>query len=405
MRRIWVLALSLWMVAAPATALPTDRAAIRVWESGGLSEDTLGIIDLVSRLTAGSYTVVHAGTLRMLSVRRGSVVVQEADPGYGFPMSASAIDLAIALPLLGEPLHEALADGQVVMSERSAALRGAIVGDVVQLQGWNGSVHSFEIGAVFPDAEIDWVEIAMSLESSALLGLDRPSSARIWGGDSEMAQRLLEALLPAAAPISVSPPGADTAVTDFTLPSIAVKERFGEFSFRPESGDGIEIDQAWVLANIVDVSVPRLGPFKCHRKLVPYLRSALAQVEREGLGDLLDAGDFQAAGGCYNARLIRGGDKGYALSRHAWGGGFDLNPSTNRYGDEPTLDPRIGQIFREWGFAWGAGWLYPDGMHFEWHGFPTDSAEPPCAKLGLRQWAAPSTGFEVYARIGACQLG
>jgi hypothetical protein len=30
------------------------------------------------------------------------------------------------------------------------------------------------------------------------------------------------------------------------------------------------------------------------------------------------------------------------------------------------MDERIGEIFRDWGFAWGAGWKYADGGHFEW---------------------------------------
>ena len=36
------------------------------------------------------------------------------------------------------------------------------------------------------------------------------------------------------------------------------------------------------------------------------------------------------------------------------------------YGGRVGMDVRIGEIFRSWGFAWGAGWRYPDGGHFEW---------------------------------------
>jgi hypothetical protein len=30
------------------------------------------------------------------------------------------------------------------------------------------------------------------------------------------------------------------------------------------------------------------------------------------------------------------------------------------------MDPRIVDIFRRWGFAWGGTWVRPDGMHFEY---------------------------------------
>ena len=80
--------------------------------------------------------------------------------------------------------------------------------------------------------------------------------------------------------------------------------------------------------------------------------------------------DFQTAGGCYNPRLIRGGDKGGAVSRHAWGVAVDLNPSTNRYGGAITLDRQVAEIFHYWGFAWGGGWVFTDGGHFEWKQLP-----------------------------------
>ena len=85
-----------------------------------------------------------------------------------------------------------------------------------------------------------------------------------------------------------------------------------------------------------------------------------------GIGSLIDLADFQAAGGCFVPRLIRGGDKGGAISRHAYGAAIDFNPSDNRYGGEISMDIRIVRVFRDLGFAWGGGWTFTDGMHFEY---------------------------------------
>lgn len=386
-----------------AVALPADREEVVVWESGGLHADALNIVDLVARLTGAEYTVVHAGTIRLMSVSRSGVSIQQPAPGYGYPMAFSALDLGTAFPLLNRRLVEVLAVGDVVMSERSAALRGAEVGDTVVLEGWNGAVIEFRLGAIVADEDIDWTEVVVSGAVAASLGLDRPSTVRIWDDDTARLVYLLEDLMDDALPVRISNPLHPTPSTDPTLPSVLIKERFGEFSFQPLGGDAIDIDDAWEEANIVFVEVPRLGGFKCHRRMVPYVRSALAEVEAAELGDSFDPVDFQLAGGCYNARLMRGGDKGFALSRHAWGAAFDVNPSTNQYGDTPTLDNRIGEIFRAWGFAWGAGWVKPDGMHFEWTGHPGEDANPICSALTFGRLAGTVTSWSVYARdTGSC---
>lgn len=53
------------------------------------------------------------------------------------------------------------------------------------------------------------------------------------------------------------------------------------------------------------------------------------------------------------------------ISQHAWGLAFDINVPGNQYGATPTLDMRIVEIFRSWGFTWGGDFSTPDGMHFE----------------------------------------
>ena len=93
------------------------------------------------------------------------------------------------------------------------------------------------------------------------------------------------------------------------------------------------------------------------------MRGALTEVVRAGL-----QGGLGRYGGCYAPRLIRGGDSGGALSRHSFGIAVDVNIRNNSYGGRVSMDPRIVDIFRRWGFAWGGTWIRADGMHFEYHG-------------------------------------
>jgi hypothetical protein len=73
--------------------------------------------------------------------------------------------------------------------------------------------------------------------------------------------------------------------------------------------------------------------------------------------------------GCYNYRLIRGGD---TLSYHAYGLACDVNPRTNPSipgGWAPhTIPDNAGELVRPYGIVWGGDWTNPrDYMHFEVH--------------------------------------
>ena len=385
------------LLAAAGVSDPGSAGIVSVFESGGVSEATLSAIAELG----GDRDVLamDRGTFRMMSVSRDGRPVQTFDPGFGVPMSVSAFDPAEAEGFVAPEVLAGVIPGSVVMSERSAALRGATVGDAILLEGWNGSPVSLTVSAVLPDDLLDWQELIVHPLTASDLGFDRIGSVEFVGSDRDAAmlrQKLSEF------PVRISGPGEEVDRTDFVLPTIAVKERFGEFSFRPSRGDAIEIDDAWVEENIVTVDVPSLGEFKCHRKVVPYIRSALEDLQRRGLISEIDSADFQLAGGCWNARLIRGGDKGFALSRHAWGIAIDINPSTNRYEGPVSLSEGFGDTFRDWGFAWGAGWLRPDGMHFEWTE-PAFPAESRCSTLSLVPSPIPTVDWRIVERTIPCR--
>ena len=384
-------------LAVASGASADTSGVVTVFESGGISEETMAEIEAIADPTG--VLPIHRGTMRMMSVSREGRDVQAFEPGFGVPMSVAAIDTSAATDLADARVLASLGDGSVVMSERSAALRGARAGDTLVLEGWNGEQVPLRITDVLPDASLDWQELVVDLDTAARLGFARIGLVRFAGTVDDAAE--LQTALDGV-PARVTGPGETVDDTDFVLPTVMVKERFGEFSFRRLSGDSIEIDDAWVDANIVMVDIDPLGPFPCHRRVVPYIRSVIADLEQSGLIGLIDPTDFQLAGGCWNPRLIRGGDKGFALSRHAWGIAIDINPSTNRYQGDVSLPEAFGETFREWGFAWGAGWLSPDGMHFEWTelAFPDRSG---CSALQLEPSPIPGIDWLVVERAGPCR--
>ena len=355
---------------ASATGSTPGSTIISVYEPGGLSQESeLAVLGVAAEHGARS-TTIHRGTLQLTGVYRGEEVVQQTDAGFSVPMSALAVDPGRAQPLIGPEVAEALAAGDLVFGETSANLRGARVGDEVEFTGWDGSTQRFRVGAIAPDSAVWWSELIFSEESAASFGFTRKSSMVVWGFRArdemfiDLWTKLPDVLLKLSSPDD--PPNPDG-----VLPTVLIKERFGEFSYRPTGvGDKVVIEQEWKDANIVDVTLPLLGPFRCHRVVVPFLRSAILEVIVQGAWTHIDRQDFQIAGGCYNPRLIRGGDKGGAVSRHTWGVAIDINPSDNPYGGRIGMDPDIAAIFQKWGFAWGGGWTYTDGGHFEWNHIP-----------------------------------
>lgn len=364
---------------SPASAWENDLGEVTLFESGGLSQRTRTAVDTIGQVLGVQPTVMQSGTIRMRSVVRGDRAVQVFEDGFAVPMTFVAVDPATSLPLIGETMGTALDHG-VVMSSTTAEMRGARPGDVVILEGWDGSVHQVPIAAILPDESLAWNELAFSDELAAAMGIDRPARAVLWGVNTTVVELLAQSVL-GDAPIRVYGPGSERPpFQDWVLPMVQVKQRFGEFAFRETGTDRIETDDDWYEANIVTVTHPLLGQFRCHREILPYVEGALAELSAKGLVDEIDASDFQAAGGCYNARLARGGDldRGFALSRHSWGIAIDFNPTTNGFGSEPSLSEAFGEVWRRWGFAWGAGWTVPDPMHFEWHADPVDPDRMTC---------------------------
>jgi hypothetical protein len=226
--------------------------------------------------------------------------------------------------------------------------------------GNDGRTHRRTVGAVVPDDRIAWAEIALATADAASMGLNRPFAIDLWGASRAAIERAVAAAPPARHRLGLIRSWLPASPDD-TLPNELLKQIVGEVAYRHGAGDAVVLDPSWVRANIATESVPGLGRVTCHRVVLGALRGALTEVVRAGLG-----GGLGRFGGCYNARLIRGGDSGGFLSRHSFGIALDLNTANNTFGGRVSMDPRIVDIFRRWGFAWGGTWTRPDGMHFEY---------------------------------------
>jgi hypothetical protein len=95
-----------------------------------------------------------------------------------------------------------------------------------------------------------------------------------------------------------------------------------------------------------------------NKTMVDPFFKALKLVEKRKLESCIQSFD-----GCFALRKSRRNEK---QSVHSWGMAFDINASTNRLGEKPTIDLRLVHCFEEYGFVWGGRWKCPDGMHFQY---------------------------------------
>lgn len=369
-----VLAVALFIAVPAALGQSEGRhpETMTIWQPGGIAPDVADLVTATADAHRARWTVVRSGTIQMTEVARGEEIVQAFRPGYRVPMATLAVDPVRAESIIGAEAAAALIEGTIVFGESSAALRGAQVGDVIRFFDWNGVEREVAIGAIVPDAQVSTSELVFSHAMADEFGFDRLSSVWVWAVRHQDAFLIdLLQTLPDQ-PMRVrswnDPPDPDS-----VQPVIRIKERFGEFSYVPRAGDAITIDPDWVAANIETRTIPIFGTFRCHREMWPKLEAVVERIEQAQLDGLIRRSDFRSRGGCYNAREIRGGDKGGAISRHSWGVAIDINPSSNPYGGPIRMNPAIVDIFHELGFAWGGGWTFVDGAHFEWKFDPGDS--------------------------------
>ena len=345
---------------APAPPTTTPRPVddvLLAWIAGGLPG---GFADGVAALEPVRDVTVVRGELEGLVATRDAAgrPVDATAPGWEYPLDVLAVEPQSYGRFVDAParrLLRRLGDAQAVLGATSAELRGVDVGATLQLT----TGPPLTVVGVLPDEAVAGAEVVVNPATGDALGVttDRylllhhrgprpPLDAAIAGLTSSS--------------VRTRAPGETPFLrhADGVLPQALIKDRFGEFAYRATGPGDLEIDGAWVDANIVETDLPILGPLTCHRALLPALRGALQDLEAANLGHLVAS--FE---GCFYPRTIRGSTQ---ISRHTWGAAVDVNFSVGPTGVPDAQDPRLVAIFERWGFGSGDAWLVPDSGHFEY---------------------------------------
>ena len=258
------------------------------------------------------------------------------------------------------PVWLAVARGEAVVSHSLAnGLKLSLGGNAAAARLKGGKASTLRVGA-FATTGIPGTDLVVDDEVGRSLGLPMATGMLLTAGKDvdpvDLAGRVRRITGDGSSVDLLTPPAANPVA--FLTGSRAAKA-FGAFSYRYFPDGTIQPDARWVDENIETATVPILGNVTCHRLMIPQLRGALADVQAAGLASSIHTYD-----GCYVPRFIESNPE-HAISLHTWGIAIDLDASTNYRGIRGTMDPKVVDIFKRWGFRWGGDWAYTDPMHFE----------------------------------------
>jgi hypothetical protein len=339
------------------------------WTPGALPA---GFADAVAGVPTIRRAVVVASDNAWLtrSVAANGELVDDPPRTFAIPLEVAAVDprsYAPFLPPADRAAIVALADGQGVLGESSAKLRGLGVGAVLRF----GPVR-VEVAAILPDELLGAHELLVSRELGRRIGVVHDRYALLVTEGEPNERQVAKAVRRSLAPgtlVRVRAPGETPYFRhgDAVLPPVAIKELFGEFAAKPRPGAPgfLTLDPAWVRTHIVTERVPLLGEVTCNAALFPQIRGAIRDVRALGL-----EGTITSYSGCFAPRHINRFPAA-GLSHHSWGVALDVNVPQNYYGQTPDQDPHLVAVFEDWGFIWGGDFIVPDGMHFEYRRPPT----------------------------------
>ena len=291
-------------------------------------------------------------------------------------MSTVVAPLAYLTAIGGEQMAAAAGPGMLLMGESSAGLRDARAGDTVVLRDSRFRMRTYTIGAIVPDAFVEWGDLFISSEAAVPLGT--MSVARIAVTAIPSPSRVLSRLRSRGVVIGSTyrlRTSWDRKTPDGTLGSVTLKKKLGEFVYRPAGGSAIEIDMKWRVENIrYRHTFSGIGlRNNCHRVVVDAIQGALTEIKQRELAKYVNVANANRYGGCFVARLNRMAGTFGSPSRHAYGAALDINTTENYQWRTPKMNCEIVLIFRKWGFAWGGNFWPTDGMHFEYVGERRDT--------------------------------
>jgi len=347
---------------APNAAEPAPRV-VMVRRAGGVPAGWGARLRRIDGVTAVTRVTRAQAMLRATGART-------VRAGFAIPLDTLVIrprGYAALLPAAERGPVRALGPGEALLSRTSARVRHARAGTTLTLAGG----RRLRVAGVLDDGLVRSAELVVSATEGARLATRAPyllATVRTAGA----ARRAARAFDGERTRVSALGP-APWNTRGLIARPVDLKVRFGEFALRtPVGADWVTPDPAWVRRDIRSARVPILGTVTCHRRMIPALRRAMADLERRGLARLVDPGDYA---GCYAPRRI---PTSGTLSLHAWGLAVDLNASRNPQGSPPHQDLRLVRVMERHGFSWGGRWpTVPDGMHFEFHGDGPPAADEP----------------------------
>jgi hypothetical protein len=320
-------------------------------------------------LVTGSHTF-SAAALRKLSAlapAHGVVVFRAGRIRVaGHVVRAAAVDPSAFRRFAAQgtaettPVWLAVARGDAIVSHSLANGLKLHLGGDAPVAGLHGRTAStLRVGA-FATTGIPGTDVIVDDEVGRSLGLPAASGMLLIAGKDVDPVHLageVRAVTGQGGSVDLLTPPAANPVAFLTGSRAA--QAFGAFSYRYFPDGTIEPDSRWVNENIVTETVPIFGRVTCHRLMLPQLRGALNDVVAAGLASTLHTYD-----GCYVPKYIERSPT-HAISLHTWGIAIDLDASTNYRGIKGTMDPKVVEIFKRWGFRWGGDWSWTDPMHFE----------------------------------------
>lgn len=387
-------------VDALAQSVRSSLEVVSVSQRGGLTIDTIWAAQSVANTVRVPVSLGRGFSLGLRKIMRGSTVVQTSlGAGWGFPMAVTALPLEAIASIMGRDIASPISSGRIVLGQSTADLRGAMVGDQVQLITGSGAVVPFEVGLIAPDALIGGTEIVMSAAMASAIGATVDTRVLLYGSfDRDALESTLASMqLTFNSRLRVSRSW-DPMSPDETMSLIDTKLLLGEFQldYANLTEDGwTAIDELWKSEYLPPSRVLYGAGLvtKCNRVIRDDIVAALEEIEDLAMEapelinyDIakepstgIDVNNSNSYGGCAigKARLSRTGTAIGTVSRHSWGQALDVSTVANRQGTVPILDCRIVRVFRKHGFAWGGNFLTPDGMHFEWVGEPRDEVLTP----------------------------
>ncbi|MCU1400947.1 MAG: hypothetical protein JWN62_4056 [Acidimicrobiales bacterium] len=367
-------------VTAQASPVPASGLdVVNIYNRGtALADDVAAAAVAAATASRAAWAFGRGSSISMIAVRRGGAAVQQAPGGFSYPMSLSALPLNAIGPLMGRDVARVLANGFIVMGRTTAGLRGAQVGDNVDLIAADGAVVTFTIGLLADDAVIGGTEILVTPEQADALGATTVTRILAWGFDSRdaMNQQLAAVGLDPRVDVRIRRSW-DPFDPDSQIGMAETKAKLGEFAFRVQAnGADASLTGDWEAGHlppdrqVLSAAIPIKA--RCNLAITADLSAALDEVAAVGLGGAIDVGNANTFGGCFYPRFNRLSGNLGILSRHTWAQALDTNTTSNPQGGTPHMNCDVVRIFRKHNFVWGGNFLTPDGMHFEWVGTRRD---------------------------------